>query len=211
MPKLTLAFKGQALAVHHLSDGHVRIGRDPQCDIHIDSLAVAPLHVELTIAGESCQVAALDPEYPAYVNEIKVESRSLVHGDVLRVGKHSLAFATDGIALGVHVDEEGEWTEQNDPHEGGKRVRSTAYLQVLSGEQIGRIIPLYSMIRLGKGGGAMITHRSGGYYLSYLEGSMVTIDGVPIGTESVLLSDGCNIQIGPLKLQFYRGTSGAKH
>jgi len=209
MPKLTLAFKGQTLAVHHLKNGRACIGRDAQCAIHIDSLAIAPRHVELITVGEFCRVTALNAEYPTYVNEIAVENAPLVHGDVLRVGKHTLAFATDGIALGVHVDDEDPVEQKAPPgehHEDDKNEKGAAYLQILAGEHIGRIIPLTpNMLRLGKAGGdcAMVAHRSSGYYLSYLEGSMVTIDGVPIGNESVLLNDGCIIQLGAVKLQFY--------
>lgn len=209
MPKLTLAFKAQVLAVRHLKNGRALIGRDADCAIQIDSLAVAPRHVELTIVGEYCRIQALDPEYPTYVNESVVENAPLVHGDVLRVGKHTLTFATDSIAFGLHPEEEPN-AGQGDPlieqHEEDRKEKE-AYIQVLSGEHIGRIIPLTpNMVRLGKAGRdcAMISHRTDGYYLSYLEGDMVTIDGMPIGDESVLLSNGSVVQIGVTKFQFYR-------
>ncbi len=81
-----------------------------------------------------------------------------------------------------------------------------AYLQIISGEHIGRIIPLNrNMVRIGKAGGdcAMIAHRNGGYYLSYLEGGMPALNGMPIGDETVLLSEGSTIEIGGTQLQFY--------
>lgn len=82
-----------------------------------------------------------------------------------------------------------------------------AYLQIINGEHIGRIIPLNrKLIRIGKAGGdcAMITHRDDGYFLSYLEGSMPTLNGMPIGEETVQLTDGSTIEIGNTQLQFYR-------
>jgi len=209
MPKLTLAFKGQALAVYHLKNGRAFIGRDTDCTIHIDSLAIAPHHVELVTVGEFCRVKALGAEYPLYVNEVAVENAPLVHGDVLRVGKHTLAFATDGVVLGTHVDD-GDLPEQKMPpslrHESDRNEKVTAYIQILSGAHIGRIIPLASdMMRLGTTGGdyAMVAHRFNGHYLSCQEGNRVTIDGVPIGNENVLLNDGSIIQIGAVKLRFY--------
>jgi hypothetical protein len=207
MPKLTLTFKGQALSVHHLEDGSTLIGRDPECGIHIDSLAVAPCHVELTTFGEQCQMLALDPEYPAYVNEAPVTEATLEHGDLLRVGKHTLRFASDGVPMGRHVDEDptsADAVPAPPPVPGP--AKGSAYIQILSGEHIGRIIPLNrNMVRIGRAGGdcAMIAHRAGGYFLSHLEGSMATLDGVPIGGESVLLTDGSTIEIGTARLQFY--------
>jgi len=49
--KLTLLFRDKLLQVHHLSEGETLIGRDPACGIHIDSLAVAPLHARLSTQG----------------------------------------------------------------------------------------------------------------------------------------------------------------
>ncbi len=81
-----------------------------------------------------------------------------------------------------------------------------AYLQILNGEHIGRIIPLNrKMVRIGKAGAdcVMISHRNQGYYLSYLEGTAPTLNGMPIGDETVLLTQGSTIQIGNTELQFY--------
>ncbi len=81
-----------------------------------------------------------------------------------------------------------------------------ACLQILSGEHIGRIIPLNrNMVRIGKAGGdcAMIAHRDGGYYLTYLEGDMPILNGMSIGDETVLLTEGSTIEIGGTQLQFY--------
>ncbi|KOR28746.1 signal peptide protein, partial [Achromatium sp. WMS3] len=40
MPKLTCIFNGRALAVHHVADGKIVIGRDADCEIQVDSLAI---------------------------------------------------------------------------------------------------------------------------------------------------------------------------
>ena len=208
MPKLILSFKGQSLSVHHLEEGRTLIGRDPACDIVIDSLAVALHHAEVATEADQCRVRGLDKTNPVIVNNIPIKEARLNHGDMLRLGKHTLAFAVDVYSMSADVDnkdtaEHGRSQERNSQT---KAKQSAGYIQIISGESIGRIIPLNrNMIRLGKSGGdcAIIVHRAGGYYLSYLEGSMPTVDGVPIGDESVRLTEGSTIRIGGSELQFY--------
>ena len=208
MPKLILSFKGQSISVHHLEEGCTLIGRDPACDIVIDSLAVALRHAEVATQADQCRVRGLDNTNPVIVNNMPIKEARLNHGDMLRLGKHTLAFAVDGHSMSADADNKGN-AEHGRSQEGKSQTKaknSAGYIQVLSGESIGRIIPLNrNMIRLGKSGGdcAIIVHRAGGYHLSYLEGSMPTLDGVPIGDESVLLTEGSTIRIGGSELQFY--------
>ncbi len=208
MPKLTLSFKGQSLSVHHLEEGRTLIGRDPACDIVIDSLAVALQHLEVSTVAELCRVRGLDKASPVLVNNKTIEEAQLNHGDLLQIGKHTLTFADDGYAVVVDADSK-TGAEHGRSQENSSQTEvqpSTAYIQILSGDNIGRIIPLNrNMIRLGKAGGdcAIIVHRAGGYYLSNLEGGVPTVDGVPIGNESVELTAGNTIRIGGTELQFY--------
>lgn len=208
MPKLTLSFKGQSISVHRLEEGRTFIGRDPACDIVIDSLAVALQHAEVTTEDERCRVRGLDKSSPVIVNSKPIEEVQLNHGDLLRIGKHTLTFADDGYAVVADTDNKVDAAQGRSQKKSGqtRSKQSAAYIQILSGENIGRIIPLNrNMIRLGKAGGdcAIIVHRAGGFYLSYLEGGTPMVDGVPIGNESVLLAAGNTIRIGVTELQFY--------
>ena len=68
MPKLTLTFKGHIIDVFHLEKGETRIGRDEGCEIHIDSLAIAPQQALIRpIDNENYQVSALDEAFPVLV------------------------------------------------------------------------------------------------------------------------------------------------
>lgn len=81
-----------------------------------------------------------------------------------------------------------------------------AYVQIQSGEHLGRIIPLnQDVIQLGKTGNnrAVITRRADNYYLSQIDGNKVTINGLPIGIESILLKDGNLIQMGAIRVKFF--------
>lgn len=81
-----------------------------------------------------------------------------------------------------------------------------AYVQIQSGEHLGRIIPLnQNVVQLGAANGnkAVITHRANNYYLSQTDGNKVTVNGLPIGTESVVLKNGNLVQIGAIRFKFF--------
>lgn len=217
MPKLTCAFRGRVLAVHHIKDGETIIGRSADCDIQMDSLAIAPHHAKLLITGECCQLTALDSDYPLYVNGTSVTSTAVNHGDVLGIGKHSFSFSMDGIALGVrvHADETAEMATPQPKSvanltsklkEAALDENKTAYLQIQNGENIGRVLPLsQTLFQLGRVGGdcAIIARRFDGYYLSHLAGEQVTVNSVSVRDASILLQNGDTIKLGTTKFQFY--------
>jgi pSer/pThr/pTyr-binding forkhead associated (FHA) protein len=199
MPTLTLSFMGRELSVHPLAAGRTLIGSDPKCPLHIDSMAVAPRHAEIVLQTDRCRILALDANWPVLVNDRAVESAELSSGDQLLVGQHTLVYSTEDRPLAPV-----EKTPSEAPVETGQRQR--AYLQILSGEHIGRIIPLnQSMIRLGKTGGdcAVIVYRDHRYHLSFLDGRVPSVNGVPLGNGSVALNTGSTIRIGDTELQFY--------
>jgi predicted component of type VI protein secretion system len=208
MPKLTLSFKGRTLSVHRLDPGGTLAGRDPQCPLHIDSLAVAPRHLQIRRKGQAWRISALDPDSPVYLNGERVEEAELNHGDLIGLGKHTLTLEIDSRQMATQTSSVNQANADdpatsNVPSEAQPR---TACLQILSGEHIGRIIPLNrSMVRVGKAGGdcAMIVHREGGHYLTYLEGATPTVNDLPIGDESIRLTPGSRIRIGDTELQFF--------
>jgi hypothetical protein len=136
-----------------------------------------------------------------------VEITPLSHGDVIQVGKHTLTYAVDvmehGADLGSIPEQEGEAAEDSDSIE----RPSTGVLQIMNGENFGRIIPLTrNMTRIGHTGGdcAMISKRDDGYFLSFLEGPHPPIvNRISIGNGSHLLRDGDIIEVGGTKMQFH--------
>ncbi|MGD9164324.1 MAG: FHA domain-containing protein [Chromatiales bacterium] len=208
MPKLTLSFKGRVIDVYHLEKEETCIGRDEGCDIWIDSLAIAPQQALIRQSSENeYQLEAMDETFPVTVNHKQVEITPLSHGDVIQVGKHTLTYAVDvmehGADLGSRPEQEGEAAEDSDSIE----RPSTGVLQIMNGENFGRIIPLTrNMTRIGHTGGdcAMISKRDDGYFLSFLEGPHPPIvNRISIGNGSHLLRDGDIIEVGGTKMQFH--------
>lgn len=206
MSKLTLTFKGKVLKTYQVTAGQMLIGSDPDCDIHIDSLALQGKHARITTAGHHSVLENLSTEGGTLLNEQAITTaQPLQHDDEIRVGKHSLQFTTD---LPDMVDEQQSEEESADePLPTFQRgSQKHAWLQILNGANVGKTISLNrTLTNLGKTGVqlAVISRRGEGYYLSHLEGeSPPSVDGVSIGDRSVPLQDGNIIRIGHIKMQF---------
>ena len=211
MAKLTLSFKGHLLSIHHLEERPAIIGRDPSCQITIDSLAVAPRHAELVPAETGFILLALDSEYPVLLNNERVDQASLNHGDQIQLGKHTLSFSEGSLKLAPQPAEQqaaplADSTVEDHPED----EQVPAYLQVQSGPQIGRVVVFRRAVtrlsRVGVGD-VVITRRGDDYHLSRLDGDEpVTIDGDPIESDAeVQLQHNSVICIGDKCFRFFSG------
>ena len=224
MSKLTLSFKGTVLRVYPVLAGSMTIGNDPECTIHIDSLALQPRHARIDTQDDTSVLVDLDSESGTFVNNARITKHMLKDGDVIRVGKHTLSFKyepplPDEETLTMEIDLAGEIPHASDappaaepaPAEAapaevpeGKR---RAWLQILTGQNLGKTLSLNrSMTNLGKPGvaTAVVTRRKDGYFLSHLEGEKCPLVGDrPIGEHSVKLNDGDIITIGNVQMQFF--------
>ncbi len=208
MPKLTLSFKGHVIDVFHLEKGETGIGRDEACDIHIDSLAIAPKQALIRQIDENgYQLRAMDDAFPVLVNHEKIEAKRLHHGDVIQIGKHTLTFAEDVMELGTDLSNDLRPSNEKQTSPPDSEPLNTGILQIMNGENFGRIIPLKrNMTRIGHVGGdcAMVSKRDDGYFLSFLEGpNPPFVNRRPVENESQRLSDGDIIEIGGTKMQFH--------
>jgi hypothetical protein len=208
MPKLTLSFKGHVIDVYHLEKEETCIGRDEDCDICIDSLAIAPHQALIRQNSEhEYQLEAMDEAFPVTINHQRVEVTSLSHGDVIQIGKHTLTYAVDVMEHGADLGSRPEQEREAEEDSTSSEMPSTGILQIMNGENFGRIIPLTrNMTRIGHAGGdcAMISKRDDGYFLSFLEGPHPPIvNRISIGNGSHLLHDGDIIEVGGTKMQFH--------
>jgi pSer/pThr/pTyr-binding forkhead associated (FHA) protein len=208
MPKLTLSFKGRLIDVFHLEEDETLIGRNSECGIFIDSLAISPRHAQITHGEDGCHLESLDEEFPVLINHKQAESANLRHGDIIQVGKHTLTFSEDAIELArTPLQEPSSPDPELAEQEKDSQIESKSMLQIMNGDNFGRIIPLIrNMTRIGRVGGecAMIALRDSGYYISYLEGATPPIvNNQPIGEESQRLADGDTIKVGTTEMQFH--------
>lgn len=191
MAKLTLAFKDKKLKIFPLMSAELVVGRNPDCAIHIDSLAVQPRHARVFNDGHAFCVEGMQAEEPVLVNHILIaESTPLHEGDQIQIGKHTLSFSAEAL-----------------PVEAPVARPLTGCMQVMSGSHLGRTINLdRPMVRIGKTGktSAIISRRPDGYHIAHLEGDTPPlINQQSIGDNSQRLRDGDSVQIGKLELNFY--------
>ncbi len=196
MAKLTLAFKDKKLKIIPIMGAEVVVGSDPACAIHIDSLAVQPLHARIFADGGYYCVEGMQTKAPVLVNQKAIaEPATLRDGDQIQVGKHTLSFSSEPAREGLQANH----APSNRPQVG--------WLQIMSGSHLGRTIRLdRSMIRLGKTGMdcAIVSRRDDGYHIAHLEGATSPrVNDESIGDRTYILHDGDRIWIGSLELHFY--------
>jgi len=201
MAKLTLAFKDRKLKVFALQGADCLIGRDADCAVQIDSLAVEPQHARIRSVGEAFVVEAVHDKAAVQVNdELITGAHTLAEGDQIRIGKHTLAFSaeTDGTVIDSKVSV----------------LPSAAWLQIQSGPHLGRTIRLdKAFTRIGKSevNLAIIAHRDDGYYLSHLQGdSAPRVNDHEIGEQTRKLENTDRISVGELQLQFFADIHAAQ-
>jgi hypothetical protein len=217
MPILTLTLGQVALSTHPLHTPRLLIGSHPEADLRIDSLAVAPRHAELIAAEDGYRVQGLDPEYPIRVNGEDPSDTPLGHGDSFFVGAYRIFYGEEGQALPLwEPDGTGDTPTRpappipNPPPAAPSPTPETtgsAYLQILNGPRIGRLLPIdqpcTALIRGEPGEIDLI--REGDDYLLQLRQTTrrVLVDGVPVGEAPLSLRSGQELQIGPLRLWFF--------
>ena len=222
MAKLTLFFRNRAILAHDLENKGISIGRDPECDIVIDSLAVEQKHALVMPQGGNYSIFPFSDNTQVMINHLPIESHTLQHGDLIGIGKHTLNFAESAITLPVSPNSSAaKETEEKlappsspapskeieKPINTKIELEDAGCVQVISGEHVGKVIALHRpLIRLGLTGNecAVIAHRHDGYYLSHLEGeNPPLLDGDPIGDRSIRLKDVNIIQVSDIRLQFH--------
>lgn len=205
MIKLTLSFKGRPLSVHPFEGPTLIVGRDPDCDIVIDSLAVAPRHARLHADDSGVTLHRLDDGYQLLCNGRQVESVRISEGARILVGKHTLT-------LDTHADETVLLPLLPEPSaarpSAASGIEAPAYIQIQGGQLIGEIIHLTrSVVRLTRIGGdeVIVTRREHGYCLARIgEANLVYVGREAVeGDTEVTLANGVEIEIDGVRCQFF--------
>lgn len=195
MAKLTLSFKDRILKVFTLTSDTTKIGRDKNCTIPIDSLAIEPQHaIVRTDKPNSFVVEPISEQTVILVNGSEIsEAHRLLEGDIIQVGKHTFKFTES---------DSNELSENN-----VVQLPSIGWLQIQSGSHLGRTIRLdKAFTRIGKPDEylAVLAHREDGYIVSHLHGNSPTcVNNQDIGDLSCKLTNGDQINIGMLQAQFF--------
>lgn len=93
MSKLQLMENKKIVSSFDLSEGEIVVGRDKNCDIHLDSEAISRRHVRIfTLMGDAF-LEDLQSSNGTYVNGQLSKKCVLNDGDVIQIGKKELRFS----------------------------------------------------------------------------------------------------------------------
>jgi pSer/pThr/pTyr-binding forkhead associated (FHA) protein len=94
MATIELLFKEKNIDKYSIGAGDsLLIGRNSVNDIVIDNLAVSAQHAKIESIGNEFLFVDLHSENGSYVNDEQTKSHWLNDGDIITVGKHTLAFS----------------------------------------------------------------------------------------------------------------------
>ncbi|GAB6140012.1 hypothetical protein JCM14076_07410 [Methylosoma difficile] len=209
MPKLTVFFKYKAIDSYLFDNGLVQIGSDETNHLRIESLAVAPFHAAITYSDGINSIKQMDENFPLLVNGKPVNETVLNDNDKINLGKHELLFhSTESFSSLIEENRNiqtkptvTQMESENTGHIGN------AGLQVMSGANIGKLLPLKkAMTRIGNSGSGVvvIARRKDGYFVSALENSeSISVNKQPINDGFLRLNNNDVLHIGTTSLQFF--------
>ncbi|HFD87247.1 MAG TPA: FHA domain-containing protein, partial [Gammaproteobacteria bacterium] len=88
--------QGTLLSVEPVDKERVLAGRSHLCDIKIDQKSVSGKHFQMMKTADGFVIEDLNSTNGTLVNGVKVDSKLLVDGDVIEVGKYALKFEKAG-------------------------------------------------------------------------------------------------------------------
>ena len=99
MAKLYLKYEQAVLKEVTLSKGVLTIGRLPDNSVQIDNLAVSGHHAKLWWEADHYVIEDNNSLNGTYVNNAKITRQALRDGDIILIGKHTLAFKDEWQAV----------------------------------------------------------------------------------------------------------------
>lgn len=91
-PRLQAAAGPLADSTYYLTEGEIRIGRDPSNSLAVSDLSLSRRHCILSREEDSYKICDLDSRNGTFVNGSVVSERRLNHGDQIAVGESVFVF-----------------------------------------------------------------------------------------------------------------------
>jgi hypothetical protein len=208
MAKLTVFFKDKAIHSGLFENGVVHIGRDETNDLTIDNLAVAPVHAAIIIRDDACAIKQLNDRFPLIINGEATKACNLSNNDMISMGKHAILFNTaEFVGFSAASDSLIDDVKSLNQEIDRTLHNPAANLQIMNGNNIGKILPLKNaMTRLGHDGNGIIaiSKRKDGYFVSVLENSgTITVNNEPLADKSLKLNTNDVLVVNNTSLQFF--------
>lgn len=210
MPKLVISKEEQALTEWALGDKETVIGRDADCDVHLDDPAVSRHHAKVARIYTGYFIEDLHSTNGLTLNGRRVRKHMLKDGDLVQIGTHEIRYTAEAVAADldktVVLGPRGVQRKRIAAPPPSERA-GRAYIRFLSGPDRGdsKLVDK-SLYTLGEAGGnlAVISRRAHGYFLLHLGGDVdTTLNGAEVHGAGVKLASGDRIEVGEMELEFY--------
>lgn len=230
MHQLVVSLKGRPVGRFSLEGASVRIGRSPDNEVQLDSLAVSRHHAVLEQVPGGYTVRDLGSNNGTYVNGAPIEGTHAVKaGDLIQVGSFDINVTGDGPAAPkpVKLSSNDRWElapvnlrSSGEDHEARERAATIRAFLVLNNApgpprliekdlyQVGkdaacdlRLEGIFAPRKL-----ALIVRGHGGWKLVNVspDGKRVERNGTPV-PDQAWISDGDRLMLGDLEVAFHEG------
>jgi pSer/pThr/pTyr-binding forkhead associated (FHA) protein len=236
MARLILMFNKQVVKEYPLDKEGVTIGRNEDNTIVVDNLAVSGYHARIDLAGKDHILTDLQSTNGTFVNDKKVVSHKLSHGDNVIVGKHVILFVGTGREAEAKTDQQKVdmdktmmldtakqkelLAKQQGALQAAKAAEKIGVVSFIEGSDLGEIELRKKLTKIGKAEtseirlpglfmpatAATISRRPSGYVLTTM-GAKIKVNGQVIA-DNIALNEFDTIEIGKTKFQFFYKKGG---
>ncbi len=239
MARLILMFNKQVVKEYPLMKESVTIGRNEENTIHINNLAVSGYHARIDAAGNDFILTDLQSTNGTFINDKRVVSHKLSHGDNIIVGKHVILFVGTGAEAGedkpagpkTDLDRTMMLDTAKQKELLAKQKESTqvteasgkiGVISFIEGADVGEVELKKKLTKIGKADTSEIRlsglfmpataatiSRRPSGYVITTMGGKIKVNGEVL-KDSVALKDFDTIEVGKVKFQFYQRETSEK-
>ena len=234
MARLILTFNKQVIKEYPFLKDSITIGREDDNTIVIPNLAVSGYHARIDKAGSEFIITDLQSTNGTFLNNKKVVSQKLAHGDNILIGKHIILFVASekNVKAGGTPDkmdldktmmlntakQRELLKKQQTPPNPEVASEKVAVITFIDGSSMGEFELKKKLIKIGKADNseiklsgvfmgataATISRRPAGYTISFAGGITKLKVNGEVVKDSVVLKDFDTIELGSYKFQFYQ-------
>ncbi|MBW2609764.1 MAG: FHA domain-containing protein [Deltaproteobacteria bacterium] len=240
MARMILMFNKQVVKEYPILKDSITVGRNEDNTISIDNLAVSGYHARIDPAGSDFILTDLQSTNGTFVNDKKIVSHKLSHGDNVMIGKHVLLFVATGKEADAEVGEQKMdldktmmldtakqkelLAKQKDAAMAARPAEKVGVVSFIDGSNLGEIELTKKLTKIGKAAtsevklsgilmpptAATISRRPSGYTISFTGGMSKLKVNGEVVKDSVPLKDFDTIELGSFKFQFFQKESKKK-
>lgn len=207
MGKLVVKFQGKVVSEVTLRLGDTKIGRKPGCNIVLNDPGVSGEHAVVKTVGLKSTIQDLDSTNGTFIENERVKSRELRHGETITIGQHTLIYRDD-VTLSTPAAGNPGGAGARESLEKTTVLMAFAQLLAIDGPHKGKRLPLVKETVVIDNPGknpARILRTSEGYVLHAQVGpGEPRINDRPVPPGGQLLENGDVIEVAGTKYQMYR-------